>query len=109
MSNKKSIEEQVAELTEKQKDTVVKVGIWGSVILAVCTIPALIFFVLGSITMITSPSLMTEEAFIGWMILGALIMIFVIAYMVILKVAFPYYSDKKCNYIQKCRKEQKKK
>ena len=104
MKDTRSIEEQVAELTEKQKDTIVRVGIWGTVILLVITIPLLLLFMLGVVTMATNPLLMTEEAFIGWEILGAIIFVVLIAYLIIIKTAFPYYSDKKAKYIMKSRK-----
>lgn len=81
MKDTRSIEEQVAELTEKQKDTVVKVGIWGIIILLVITLPLLLLFVLGAITFLI-----------------------VIVYLIIIKTVFPYYSDKKAQYIMKSRK-----
>ncbi len=101
MKDSRSIEEQVAELTEHQKDTVVKVGIWGSVILCVTTIPMLLMFLSGVIMMVVSPLTMTDTLFTVWLIFGALIAVFVIVYWVVIKAAFPYYSDKKAQYIIK--------
>ena len=104
MKDTRSIEEQVAELTEKQKDTVVKVGIWGTIILLVITLPLLLLFVLGAIGMVMNPLSMTGPAFIGWAVIGVITFIIVIVYLIIIKTAFPYYSDKKAQYIMKSRK-----
>ena len=104
MKDTRSIEEQVAELTEKQKDTIVRVGIWGTVILLVITVPLLLLFMLGVVAMVMNPLLMTEGALIGVGILGAIIFVVLIAYLIIIKTAFPYYSDKKAKYIRKIRK-----
>ena len=109
MREKKSIEEQVAELTEKQKDTVVKVGIWGTVTLCIIAVPALLWDFLGFVLMITSPLLMTEAAFSGWLIGLGIGMVLVALPLIIIKAVFPYYSDKKARYIMKLRKKEKKK
>ena len=104
MKDTRSIEEQVAELTEKQKDTIVRVGIWGTVILLVTIVPLLLLFMLGVVAMAMNPLLMTEGALIGWGILGAIIFVVLIVYLIVIKTAFPYYSDKKAKYIRKIRK-----
>ena len=107
---KKSIEEQVAELTEEQKDKIVKVGKWGTVAFLVTILPLLLFFLLVSFSIMLMPGMATNTPFlIGWIVLGALSFVAIIAYLIVIKAICPYYSDKKCNYIQKCRKEQKKK
>ena len=104
MKDTRSIEEQVAELSEKQKDTVVKVGIWGTVIMLVTVAPLLLLFVLGTIVIMMNPLMITESVFFGWAIMGAIIFVVLIAYVIIIKAAFPYYSDKKARYIMKSRK-----
>ena len=108
MKDTRSIEEQVAELTEKQKDTIVRVGIWGTVIFLVTAVPPLLLFILGAVIIVTDSLLMTEAAFFGWGILGAITFVVLIAYLIIIKTAFPYYSDKKAKYIMKSRKGKKK-
>lgn len=104
MKDTRSIEKQVAELTEKQKDTIVKVGIWGTVILVVTVVPLLILFALGTIIMVTNPLSMTGKALIGWATLGIIIFVLLIMYLVVIKTVFPYYSDKKARYLMKSRK-----
>ena len=104
MKDTRSIEEQVAELTEKQKDTIVKVGTWGTVILLVIEVPLLLLFMFGLLTMVTDPLSMTDAAFTGWKILGVIIFVVAIVYFIIIKAAFPEYSDKKATYIMKSRK-----
>lgn len=107
MADKKSVAEQVAELTEKQQQTVARVGIWGTVILCVTVIPLLVIMILGFISFVSDPLSMTRQAMMGFFVLCGIIGVLLVAYFVVIKVAFPYYSDKKARYILKNRKNKK--
>ena len=101
---KKTVEQMAAELTEKQKDTILKVDKYGTIIVLLLTVPGMLILFIGLFAMITDTSLFSEEAFMGFIVLGALIILISIASIVFIKVKLPYYSDKIVAYIRKERK-----
>ena len=102
---KKSIEEQVAELTEQQKTTVIKVGIWGTIILLIVTVPLMIFVFSGFLSFIKAPLLIDRREFVIWLIVTLAGSIFYVIYFVVIKIVFPYYNDRKAIYLIKNRKK----
>lgn len=103
-SKKKSIEEQVAELTEEQKETILKVSKYGGIVMAVVTIPIVLLAFLGLLIMITDPLMFTDQATIGYFTFIVLGMTAILSILVFIKIKFPFYSDKKASYIKKNRK-----
>ena len=102
MKDKRSIEEQVAELTEDQKNKVIKAGFWATIAYIVGFLPLLIIFILATLGMFIFPSFATSIPYIvAWAVLGLLTFATLIAWFVILKVVCPYYSDRKYAYIKK--------
>ena len=101
MMDKRSIEEQVAELTEQQKDTVLKVAKYGTIATLCIPAPFIIFSLLGLITMILDPLKFTDEAMIGFYIVLAIGVLIAIGINVFIKIKYPFYSDKKASYIRK--------
>ena len=105
----KTIEEQVNELTEKQKDTIIKVGKIVPTLQLVVAIPLLVLCIIGMNCMVNPPLGFdysdTDKLFLGvitlWMIMG----IWVIGLVVFVKIKWPYYSNKKWRYINKMRKQ----
>ena len=104
MKDARSVEEQVAELTEEQKDTILKVDKYGTIIVLALTLPGLLLLCLGLFFMITEATLFTETAYKGFQVLGGIILAISVAAIVFIKVKFPYYTDKKASYIRKIRK-----
>lgn len=104
MKESKTIEQQVSELTEEQKDTVLKVAKYGTIILLAVTLPGVLLMCLGMFFMITQPTLFSESAYKGFQILGGIIIFISLVIIAIIKIKFPYYNDKVANYIIKSRK-----
>ena len=104
MKNNKSIEQQFAELSEVQKNTILKVDKYGTIIVLALTLPGLLLMCLGLFFMITEATLFSEEAYKGFQILGGIILLISLAAIVFIKAKFPYYSDKMASYIKKSRK-----
>ena len=108
MVDQLSIEEQVAQLTAEEKNKVLKIGksatIIGSVIIAL-----MLLWFLGGIYLMIAPPLGIELDFIklGLGIIGGGVIGFValIAMIIIIKVKYPFYSDKKLSYIKKLNKK----
>ena len=92
------------ELTEEQKNTVVKVGRYGTIVVLVLTLPGVLLMCLGLFFMITQPTLFSESAYKGFQILGGIIIFISLGIIAFIKIKFPYYSDKVANYIIKSRK-----
>ena len=109
MANKIPIEEQVAKLTEEQQNKIIKVGKIATVALLVGGIPWFIMSALGIWVLLCNPTNLGYAEYdalfkglIVWMFLGALYMFGVSAFA---KLKCPYYSDAKCRYLLKTRKQ----
>ena len=109
MANKVPIEEQVAQLSQYQQDKIVRVGKIASVLQLVGGIPWLVFSVLGLWTLINPPLGFDyndlDKVYKGlmiWLLIGA---IYIVGISVFVKIKYPYYSDAKCRYIIKIRKQ----
>ena len=105
----KTIEEQVEELTEKQKDTIIKVGKIALALQLIVAIPILVLCIIGLFCMVNPPMGFdysdTDKMFTGIMILFVIMAVWVIGLLVFVKIKWPYYSDKKWQYINKMRKQ----
>lgn len=106
--SKKTIAQQVAELTQKQQDDLYKAGKIAVAIYLIVGIPWVLLLALGMLTMVTGTVLMSYDTadrfFIGYMIVligGALPLLGV---GIAVKIKHPYYSDSKWFYINKMRK-----
>ena len=112
MKETKTLQEQIAEMTEEQKDKIMKVGKVAQIIQLAGGIPLFILSLLAAWVIISPPlgfdMMNYDKLFIG----GATIWIVTAAYFVgvllFVKVKYPEYSDKKWNYIHKERKANKK-
>ena len=107
MSNK-TIEQQVNELTEQQKDTIIKVGKIALILQLIVAIPILLFCIIGLFCMVNPPMGFdysdTDKIFAGIVTLLVIMAVWVVGILVFVKVKWPYYSDKKWQYINKMRK-----
>lgn len=106
MKDQLSIEEQVAQLTEEQKDTILKVDLIGGlcVLLGVVPVVVLMLFNMLAILDVSLPFEIAGGMVAVNFVLMALCFVFVIGVLVFVKIKFPYYSGKKCDYIRKMRK-----
>lgn len=109
MANKTPIEEQVAQLSQEQQDKIIKVGKIGTALELIGGIPWMIFAALGLCTMINPPLGFDysnyDKLYLGlmtWVFIGA---IYIVGILVFVKIKCPYYSDAKCRYINKMRKQ----
>ena len=105
----KTIEEQVNELTEKQKATIIKVGKVALTLQLIVAIPILLLCIIGLFCMVNPPLGFdysdTNKLFSGIMILLVIMAVWVIGLLAFVKIKWPYYSDKKWQYINKMRKQ----
>ena len=105
----KTIEEQVNELTQKQKETIIKVGKIALILQLIVAIPTLLLCIIGLFCMV-NPALGfdysdTNKIFLGIETLLVIMAIWVIGVLAFVKIKWPYYSDKKWHYINKMRKQ----
>ncbi len=98
---KKSIEEQVAALSENEKKTVLKVAKYGTLAILGLGIPMIIFFAINLIGIMTDYSAYGESGLIGFFIGLGLCLTIIVGIMVFIKIRFPYYSDAVADYIKK--------
>ena len=104
----KTIEEQVNDLTEQQKDTIIKVGKIALVFQLVVAIPILLICIIGVFCMANPPAgsaFDADKLFSGIITLLVIMGVYVIGILVFVKIKWPYYSDKKWQYINKMRKQ----
>ncbi len=106
MKDTRSIEEQVSELTEQQKDTILKVDVIAGLIMVLGALPAIVLMLINffAILDISLPFEIADGLVITNFIIMVICFAFVIGVLVFVKFKFPYYSGKKCDYIKKSRK-----
>ena len=111
MKDTRSIEEQVAELTEQQKDAILKVAKYGTIILIItmclCIVATVITFAI-SVVMISIVG--SYVCFVSIPIFALIFLSYVVvlvAYTIFLNVKVPYYSDKKAKYLKQQKKAEK--
>ena len=108
MKDTRPIEEQVAELTEEQKKTVIKVNRYGIAAMVLTTLLSFIAMIIAAVVFIKTPRayLYFDKFVIALIAIVMVNLILCIGEYIFIKVKFPYYSDKRRSYIKK---EQKKK
>lgn len=109
MKDTRPIEEQVAELTEKEKDKIVIADLIIGIVLVIALLPIISIMIICTL-LIPNPAFyhMADGLLITSFILMVVGLLLCLLAFVILKLVCPYYSNKKCKYIKKMRKEQKK-
>ena len=106
---KKTIEEQVAELTEQQKETILKIAKYATiaeVITLGCSFSIMGFLFL---IFILAPGILSDLAFFAFLATAAFCILFLVALLIVIFKKFPYYSDRKALYLMKQRRQNKKK
>lgn len=110
MNNKKTIEEQVAELTEEQKEKILKVDLISGIVLAVLAVPVLVFMFFTMLGMLTTGSksmIVADGLMLILDVLLCVIIAIVVGILVFVKVKYPYYTSARCKYIRKMKKTEK--
>lgn len=109
MKDIRSIEEQVAEMTEEQKDKILKIDWIAGIAIVLGVIPAILVSVFSSILMfnVSLSNFFSNALLIISLILLALAAIYTFGVLIFIKIKFPYYNGDKCTYIRKRRKRQK--
>ncbi len=107
-NHKKTIQEQVEELTEEQKDKIIKFGKIGLILMVIVVVPSIIITLLGLIVLINPPLGldynsydMIYTGFLATLVIAGLL---IIGVLVFVKIMCPGYSDAKYRYISKSRK-----
>ena len=108
MKETKTIEQQVAELTEEQKQTILKVDKYGMIILLVLTVPGLLFMMAGVFFLMTTASALHQDTYNWVLIAGGVVLAVSLSMFLFIRFRYPYYSDKKCSYLRKQQKLAKK-
>lgn len=103
MKNKKDIEFEVAQLTQEQKNTVLKIGKLYPLVLALVFLPAFIFAVWNFFKVIqvekygnSADSLMLYN-----IIALSAVLVYAVVSLIFVRIKFPFYSDKKYKYLKK--------
>ena len=106
--DKKSIEEQVAELTQEQQDKILKVGKTAMIWQLVVGVPWFIFTILGFFTLTNPPIGFDysnfDKLYLGYMTFLVIGAAYLVGVLVFVKIKYPFYSDAKWKYINKMRK-----
>ncbi len=111
MKIKKTIAEQVAELTQEQQDKVYKYGLVSLIIEIVIGIPFMIYCFYGIWTiyggLLGFADVKVDSGFALDMIIYAVGLVFFLGMFLFIKIRCPHYSDRKWWYIRKMRKQNK--
>ncbi len=111
MSDNRTIEEQVSQMTEEQKDKIIKVGKVAQIIQLVGGIPLFILSLLAMWVIISPPLgfdvMDYDKLFIGGVTIWIITAVYFVGVLLFVKIKYPEYSDKKWNYINKERKANK--
>ena len=104
MAHQLSIEEQVAQLTEEEKNKILKIGKVVSIIGIIIIALMILWCLMGCYLMMNLPLtaeinlVQMELGIIGGEVIGFAA---IIAMLIFVKVKYPFYSDKKLIYIKK--------
>lgn len=101
MKEQKSIEEQVAALSEKEKETILKVAKYGTVSIFGIGTLIIAFLAINLVGIITDYSRYGERGLAGFFISVVLGLGIIIAIFLFIKIRFPYYNDKIATYLKK--------
>lgn len=96
-----TLEQQAQTLTQAQKDMVLKVDKWGTVLLLILAVPGLILMILGMYAMGGDGVLFAENAATGFQTTGVVLMALSLALFLLVKIKFPYYSNKLASHLRK--------
>ena len=107
MKDTRTIEEQVAQMTEQEKDKIVNVGIVALVVQCVIAIPLVVLSWIGFWAMTEASYKTADKIFVLSLSLDIVAIIFIIAVCLFVKFKYPDYSDRKWRYIRKERKARK--
>lgn len=112
MAVKSNVEEQVTQLTPQQQDKLLKVGNIALILELVGGIPLVIWMIVGLLKLLNPPAGIDfaeyDKVYQGVMLSVAVGMVYLLGVFVYIKVACPYFGDKKWLYIRKMRKHQRK-
>lgn len=102
------IKEQVAQMTEEQKDRIIKIGKISVIVQLVGGIPLLIISLLSMAGIfflsIDHDPRLNDMMFFGAVILWVFTILYFFGVILFVKIKYPEYSDKKYRYISKERK-----
>ena len=102
MKDTRSIEEQVAELTEEQRKNIICVYRWDTqwCMLLICGISILLFLLFFSSSSLYFVDPEVVLGIFGFIVIGVMLIVFVI-FKVIVLIKVPYYDKHKARYIIK--------
>ena len=95
-----TLEQQAQQLTQAQKETVLKVDKWGTLLLLLLAIPGLILMLLGMYAMGGDGVLFAEKSYEGFQTAGVILMALSLGVFLFIKIKFPYYSNKLATYLR---------
>lgn len=108
MANKPDVAQEVAQLSQEQQDTIIKVGKRALFWQMIVAIPWLILMILGIFVLIDPPLDFDYndygKLYLGYLTLAVLGAAYLIGVLVFVKVKYPFYSDAKWRYINNMRK-----
>ena len=96
-----TLEQQAQALTPEQKETVLEVDKWGTLLLLVLAVPGLVLMLLGMYAMGGDGVLFPENAYQGFQTAGVILMALSLGLFLFVKIKFPYYSNKLAAYLRR--------
>ena len=108
MKDTRSIEEQVASLTEEQQNTIVKVDKIANLIIIIVGVLCVVPMIVNMCTIATTLS--SDVADLAMWFNVALMVVVITTILGVwgfVKIKFPFYTGKRCSYIKKMRKNKK--
>ena len=106
MKETKNVYQQVEELTQEQQDTILKVDLFAGMAIVLGVLPGIVLMIINFLAIldVSLPFEISNQMVIANFIIMSVCFAFVIGVLIFVKVKFPYYSGKKCDYIRKSRK-----
>lgn len=109
MKDTRPIEEQVAELTDEQKENIIKINRYGILAMLGITFLSFIAMLFAVAVFLKTPKayLYFDQFVVSIIAIVAVNLVLCIATYVFLRIKFPYYSDKRRSYIKRERKRKR--
>lgn len=107
MKDTRPIEQQVAELTDKEKENIIRINRHGIFAVLGITFLSFIAMIFAVVVFLKNPKayLYFNQFVISLIAIVVINLVLCIATYVFLRIKFPYYSDKRRSYIKKERKK----
>ncbi len=107
MKDTRRIEEQVAELTDNEKENIIRINRYGILAMLAITFLSFVAMIFAVIVFLKTPRayIYFDQFVISLIAIVVINLVLCIATYVFLRIKFPYYNDKRRSYIKRDRKK----